>query len=129
MVVVDLGTVTIPVGGTPQSFAPFSVNDNRAYGIYFDIIVAQPTNIFSFLRVTGEFTRNDLTTHYYHSSYDIEILESPKFLLFPFSNLYNGNGSFRPIIARVNRVRGGGDSGDVIIQAQYDDQADIRTWL
>lgn len=129
MAIVNLGTVVIPVGGTPQSFSPFSINNNRAYGIYFSITAAQPTNIFSFLRVTGQYTRDDGLVHYYHSSYDIEILESPKFLLFPFSNIYNGNGSFQPIVSRVNRIRGGGDSGDVTIQAQYDDEADIRTWL
>ena len=84
MAIVNLGTVTIPVGGAPQSFNSFTVNDNRTYGIYFSITADQPNNIFSFLRITGQYTRNDGLMHYYHSSYDIEILESPKLLLFPF---------------------------------------------
>ena len=49
MAIVDLGTLTFPVGGGQQSFTQFPYRDARAYSVFLTIAAATPTNIFSYL--------------------------------------------------------------------------------
>ena len=129
MAIVDLGTRTIPSGGTPVLFDAFDYRDARAYGIILTITPQLPNNIFSRLYAGALLAPDSGGSLYHHQIQEIDILLSPRMLLLPFSNIYDSNGSAQLRIERRNIIRNGSDMGDVTINAVYDDDADIRTWL
>lgn len=129
MAIVDLGTLTFPVGGGQQTFQPFPYRDNRAYAMFFTISAATPTNIFSYLRMEPFVFRDNGSDIYYHEFTDIDILKSPRIILLPFSNVYDSNGDCEIRMERLPFIRGTGDEGDVVVNLTYDDDTDIRSWL
>lgn len=129
MAIVDLGTLVLTGTSTPLSFAPFSFNDNRAYQVFFDILVQSPNLVFSELQINPLITLNDGREFYYNQEFLLDPFISPRSILLPMTPLFDDNGVCTIQINRQNIIRTGGDGGSITVNATYDDNADIRTWL
>ncbi len=129
MAIVNLGTRTIAVGGSPVVFTPFPFIRTRAYAVLFTITAAQPNLVFSELYVDLFLTLNIGVNIFYPTQYILDILRSPRILFFPMSPLLRSDGNITIGIERRNIIRGGGDGGDVTINCLYDDAGSQPTWL
>lgn len=130
MAVIDLGTNQINIGDLPVEYAPFSFRDNRAYLIQAITTIQFPENIFSQFRIRATIDNGTYVNVLTHHIIDIPVTVTPSTFLFPFSNLYDGNGDVTLQVERLNFVRGTSDTtGVVTLQLTYDDSADVRTWL
>lgn len=126
MAIVDLGTRTIAVGGSPVVFTPFPFRTRKAYAVRFIITAAQPNLVFSELIVDLFLELNNGTNVFYPTQYVLDILRSPRDLFFPMSDLIEDDGQVVIGIERRNIIRGGGDGGDVTINCLWDDANSIN---
>lgn len=125
MAIVDLGTRTIAVGGSPVVFDPFPFNTRKGYAVRFTITAAQPNLVFSELIVDLFLELDNGTNVFYPTQYVLDILRSPRDLFFPMQDLIEDDGQAIIGIERRNIIRGGGDGGDVTINCLWDNQNTI----
>jgi hypothetical protein len=130
MAIVNLGTQVLDIGGGAKSFTPINFKDDRAYLIKGVFTISNPNNIFSLVRVRAFLTLPGQPPFWAASFVELEILPEPFSFFYPFSPLYDGDGTAIFFAERIPKTSGAGELGTVVtLNLFYDDETDIGTWL
>ena len=128
MAIVDLGTLDPRVGMGRMPFDPIPFVQSSAYGIGFNISVANESSIFSFLRVWFFVSVSGQPSFYDSDTFDIPIKNGIQLVKFPCSGLYRGDGTISPTIERIAFAAGAGDGQIITVNALYDDASTVPSW-
>lgn len=130
MAIVDLGTRQLEIGDIAQSYTPFNFRDDSAYLVKGQFTINNPNNIFSFVRVRAFLTIPGQTPFWAASFVELDIISEPFSFFYPFSNLYDGNGSAQFFAERISRKFGAGEIGTTIsMNLFYDDRNRVQSWF
>lgn len=129
MAIVILAQSPIAVGGGQIISNSFAYRDRRAYALYVDFTSTDFSQIFSFIRIYPYVQPNGGVARLDARYYDVEITALPQILLYPATQLFDGNGNVSFYLERRSFYVGGGEGVEVDITLSYDDDVDVRTWL
>lgn len=130
MAIVNLGTRTLTIGGTPALYTPFPFLPNQAYAFRFTPTVEFPGDVYSDFVIRPLITAGALANTVAHQVITYPVSPAPFVVLLPFSPLYRVGGDVALFVERVSRSPGFGDNaGNVTLNIIYDDANAIPTWL
>lgn len=130
MAIVDLGTNVLNIGGGAVGYTPITFRDNRAYLVKGQFTIDTPNNIFSYVRVRAFLTIPNQAPFWASSFVELEILPEPFSFFYPFSTLYDGNGSAQFFAERLPKTFGAGEIGtQVSLNLFYDNRVDTSSWF
>lgn len=129
MAIVNLGTVTIGVFESPKAFTSIPFINNRAYAFGAVINRDQITNVWSYLEFTAVIVFPNGNTILADWKKEVTLRNSTQVLLLPFTSLYGASNNAFLQVERIPFTRGGGNSGDAVVQLFYDNASTVRSWL
>ena len=130
MAIIDLGTNIVEIGGGAVAYTPINFRDTNAYLIKGQFTIDNPNNIFSFVRVRAFLTIPNQPPYWASSFVELEILPEPFSFFYPFSSLYDGDGSAQFFAERIPKTFGAGEiNTQVSLNLFYDDRVDTKSWF
>lgn len=129
MAIVNLGTRQLNIGGGMQTFNAYPFKDDKAYLIKGLFTISQINNIFSFVRIRGLITVPGQPSFWAPIVVDLDIIPVPFSFFYPFSPLYDGDGTVVFYGERLPIVPGAGEIGTVVtLNLFYDDNINVGSW-
>ena len=130
MVIVNFGIRNMVIGQPPVLFDAISFRDARAYSFFGQFQITNPQEVYSRVIIKTLVDIPNFNNLIGHQRIELDIQPNQFIFLIPFSNLYNGNGTFQIQAERLSNIRGTKDGDSpVTLEIIYDDANDIRTWL
>lgn len=130
MAIVNLGDNTLEIGGAIAAYTPFPFQSTQAYLIGGQFTVSNFNNVFSYVIIRALITIPGLPPFRAAVNAELEILPGLFSFFYPFSSLYNGNGTVQFFAERVSRQPGTAELGTTVsLTLLYDDSISTPSWF
>ena len=122
MAIIDLGTRSLGIGSSPSAYSPFVVQGLRIWLMYAEMTVETPSNLYSRIRVRGQFLSNEMQNAYMQSEFNITPLVGTSYFLIEIPEAVPKNTDLILSAERLPITFGTSDTaGEVTMRLFFDD--------